>query len=37
MANVRSWHEAAVCRGATSSRVSEMLRTLGAPWLDGCL
>src|SRR5208337_2561817 len=28
------WHEAAVCRGATSGRVLEMLRTLGAPWPD---
>jgi hypothetical protein len=26
---VRLWHEAAVCRGATSGRVLEMLRTLG--------
>ena len=26
--------EAAVCRGAVSGRVLEMLRTLGAPWPD---
>jgi hypothetical protein len=30
----RLWHEAAVCRGATSGRVLEMLRTLGAHWPD---
>ncbi len=31
---VRSWHEAAVCRGATSGRVLKLLRTLGASWPD---
>jgi|SRR5271166_2944432 len=31
---IRSSHEAAVRCGATSGRVLEMLRTLGAPWPD---
>jgi hypothetical protein len=30
--DVSCWHEAAVCRGATSGRVLKMLRTLGALW-----
>jgi hypothetical protein len=33
-AYVAVWHKAAVCRGATSGRVLEMLRTLGALWPD---
>ena len=32
--HISTLHEAAVCRGAASRRVLEMLRTLGAPWPD---
>jgi hypothetical protein len=33
-AHVGCWHSTAVRCGATSRRVLEILRTLGAPWSD---